>query len=63
MCKYCEHGVRIKTEIDGEGWLKISDADPEYHSGGWMLDVYSKGGLWLLSFEVPHCPMCGKEAH
>jgi len=64
MCEYCENGKRIETEVDNEGCMLVYDADPEYHADGWTVDVYANDGqeppLWMYSFNVPCCPMCGR---
>lgn len=65
-CEYCQGGKKIETEIDGEGYLLVYDADPEEHVEGFAVDVYlyREGGKdeFVLCFTVPRCPMCGREA-
>jgi|GEM_PF-3862195 len=65
-CEYCQGGKKIETEIDGEGYLLVYDADPEYHVEGFAVDAYlyreGEEDEFMLSFAVPRCPMCGREA-
>ena len=68
MCEYCDGSRKpIETEVDGEAYMKLTPDDYEYPEG-FLLDVYDErrtdndgSKLWLFSFIVPCCPMCGRE--